>query len=64
MDYRRAIALNPSPAMAHMGLAHFLCVPGRPSEGMAEATGARALDAVSVSRGLPGERRSGRCSIT
>jgi eukaryotic-like serine/threonine-protein kinase len=46
--YRTAIALNPSLAIAHTGMAHILCILGRPAEGASEAIRARTLDPVSV----------------
>ncbi|MCJ0826786.1 winged helix-turn-helix domain-containing protein [Luteimonas sp. 50] len=44
---RRAIAINPSLADAHFGLAHLLVNTGRFDEGLAEARQARELDPLS-----------------
>jgi serine/threonine-protein kinase len=46
--FRKAIALNPSLAMAHANLALLLAVMGRPSEALAEAHLGRTLDPVSI----------------
>jgi tetratricopeptide (TPR) repeat protein len=46
--FRKAIALNPSLAMAHSSLAYLLAVIGRPSEALAEAYVGRTLDPASV----------------
>ena len=44
---RRAIAINPSLADAHFGLAHLLVNTGRFDEGLAQAREARELDPLS-----------------
>jgi serine/threonine-protein kinase len=44
---RRAIAINPSLAEAHFGLAHLLVATGRFKEGLAEGQRARELDPLS-----------------
>jgi TolB-like protein/Tfp pilus assembly protein PilF len=44
---RRAIAINPSLADAHFGLAHLLVNTGRFQEGLAQARQARELDPLS-----------------
>lgn len=46
-ELRRAIALNPSLADAHFGLAHVLTVTGRFDEALAEARQAQELDPLA-----------------
>jgi tetratricopeptide (TPR) repeat protein len=49
VEYRRALALNPSYAVAHSGYADYLSKMGRREESIAEARRARELDPISPS---------------
>ena len=47
-EYKRALDLNPSYAIAHMWYADYLSKMGRHADAIAEATRARELDPISV----------------
>jgi tetratricopeptide (TPR) repeat protein len=47
--YRRALQLNPSDALAHAGLAHWLLCQGRTDEALAWAQRSRELDPIAFS---------------
>ncbi len=48
VEFRRAIALDPGDASAHMWFSQFLSVAGRHQEAIAEANRARELDPLSL----------------